>query len=46
MLVFTAIADDIEEVDTNLRMMRNVIHAHERFSPNLRFVAFPGGTRV
>ncbi|CAI7597740.1 unnamed protein product [Penicillium pancosmium] len=44
-LVFTAIADDIEEVDTNLRMMRNVIHAHEKFSPNLRFVAFPGGTR-
>jgi hypothetical protein len=45
-LVFTAISDDIEEVDTNRQMMQNVIHAHERFSPNLRFVAFPGGTRV
>ncbi len=44
--MFTAIADDIEEVDTNRQMMQNVIDAHERLSPDLRFVAFPGGTRV
>lgn len=44
--VFTAMDDDIEEVATNLRMLQNVIGAHNRLSPNLRFVTFPGGTRV
>ncbi|KAJ5919714.1 hypothetical protein N7454_009549 [Penicillium verhagenii] len=44
-LVFTAVEDDIEEVSTNLRMFKNVIDAHGLISPNLQFVAFPGGTR-
>ncbi|KAJ5113915.1 hypothetical protein N7456_002449 [Penicillium angulare] len=44
-LVFTAIEDDIEEVALNSRMFQNVIDAHNLISPNLKFVAFPGGTR-
>ena len=38
--------DDIEEVATNQRMFQSVIDAHNMLSPNLRFVTFPGGTRV
>lgn len=45
-LVFTAIDDDIEEVAVNRRMFQNVIDAHGLLSPDLQFVAFPGGTRV
>ncbi|KAI0177342.1 hypothetical protein BJ166DRAFT_561117 [Pestalotiopsis sp. NC0098] len=45
-LVFNAVGgDDIKEVATNLHMFRNVIDAHGLLSPNLQFVAFPGGTR-
>ncbi|KAJ5272528.1 hypothetical protein N7478_007653 [Penicillium angulare] len=44
-LVFTAIEDDIEEVALNKRMFQNVIDAHNLISSNLKFVAFPGGTR-
>ncbi|KAH7147142.1 hypothetical protein B0J13DRAFT_595332 [Dactylonectria estremocensis] len=44
-LVFTAVEDDIKEVATNRRMFQNVIDAHTLLSPNLQFVAFPGGTR-
>ncbi|KAI8627892.1 hypothetical protein F5Y19DRAFT_440263 [Xylariaceae sp. FL1651] len=44
-LVFTAVQDEQEEVATNRCMFRNVIDAHSLLSPNLRFVAFPGGTR-
>ncbi|KAJ5400914.1 hypothetical protein N7465_011403 [Penicillium sp. CMV-2018d] len=44
-LVFTAIDDDLEEVATNKRMFQSVIDAHGLVSPNLLFVAFPGGTR-
>ncbi|KAJ5786358.1 uncharacterized protein N7503_011570 [Penicillium pulvis] len=44
-LVFTAVEDDTEEFATNLRMFKNVIDAHGLISPNLRFVAFTGGTR-
>ncbi|KAH6879409.1 hypothetical protein B0T10DRAFT_609852 [Thelonectria olida] len=44
-LVFTAIEDDVEEVAANCRMFQNVIDAHSLLSPNLQFVAFPGGTR-
>ncbi|KAJ5709057.1 hypothetical protein N7493_010391 [Penicillium malachiteum] len=44
-LVFTAIDDEIEEVATNRRMFENVIDAHNLLSPNLKFVAFTGGTR-
>ncbi|KAH6974259.1 hypothetical protein BKA56DRAFT_591114 [Ilyonectria sp. MPI-CAGE-AT-0026] len=44
-LVFTAVEDDIEEVALNRRMFQNVIDAHHLTSPNLQFVAFPGGTR-
>ncbi|KAK6217975.1 hypothetical protein LQW54_003031 [Pestalotiopsis sp. IQ-011] len=45
-LVFNAVGgDDIKEVATNLHMFRNVIDAHGLLSPNLKFVAFPGGTR-
>ncbi|KAL2206999.1 hypothetical protein CC79DRAFT_1335232 [Sarocladium strictum] len=44
-LVFSAVSDDIEEVATNRHMFQNVIDAHNTLSPNLEFVAFPGGTR-
>ncbi|PWY90982.1 hypothetical protein BO70DRAFT_82393 [Aspergillus heteromorphus CBS 117.55] len=44
-LAFSAIDDDIEEVATNRQMLQNVIDAHNMISPNLKFVAFPGGTR-
>lgn len=27
-------------------MFTNVVHAHNKLSPNLKFVTFPGGTRV
>lgn len=38
--------DDIEEVATNLRMLRNVIDAHNILNSNLKFVTIIGGTRV
>ncbi|KAI0452223.1 hypothetical protein F5B21DRAFT_484540 [Xylaria acuta] len=44
-LVFSSVPDEIEEVATNRRMLRNVIDAHNLLSPNLQFVVFPGGTR-
>ncbi|KAF9893524.1 hypothetical protein FE257_010836 [Aspergillus nanangensis] len=44
-LVFSAVDDDIEEVATNRHMFENVVDAHGLISPNLQFVAFPGGTR-
>ncbi|KAJ6110693.1 hypothetical protein N7486_002928 [Penicillium sp. IBT 16267x] len=44
-LVFTAVKDNTEEFATNLRMFKNAIDAHGLISPNLRFVAFTGGTR-
>jgi hypothetical protein len=44
--VFQAIEDDIEEVATNLHMLQNVVDAHSLTSPDLQFVAFPGGSRV
>ncbi|KAJ5104532.1 hypothetical protein NUU61_001879 [Penicillium alfredii] len=44
-LVFSAIDDDLEEVAVNRHMFENVIDAHNLISPNLKFVAFPGGTR-
>jgi len=44
--VFTAMDDDIEEVATNLRMLRNVIDAHNILNSNLKFVTIIGGTRV
>ncbi|KAJ5595697.1 hypothetical protein N7450_002155 [Penicillium hetheringtonii] len=43
--VFTAMDDDIEEVATNLRMLRNVIDAHNILNSNLKFVTIIGGTR-
>lgn len=45
-IVFTAVDDDLEEVETNRRMFQNVIDAHSTISPDLQFVAFTGGTRV
>lgn len=45
--MFNAVGgDDIKEVATNLHMFRNIIDAHDILSPDLQFVAFPGGTRV
>lgn len=44
--VFSAIDDDLEEVAVNRQMFQNAIDAHNLLSPNLQFVAFPGGTRV
>jgi nucleoside-diphosphate-sugar epimerase len=44
--VFTAVDDISEEVATNRKMFKNVIDAHSLISPKLKFVTFPGGTRV
>ncbi|KAJ8122916.1 hypothetical protein ONZ43_g1009 [Nemania bipapillata] len=44
-LAFTSVPDSVEEVATNRHMLQNVIDAHNLLSPNLQFVAFPGGTR-
>lgn len=45
--MFNAVGgDDIKEVATNLRMFSNVVDAHTQLSSKLKFVVFPGGTRV
>ncbi|OQD82151.1 hypothetical protein PENANT_c023G11143 [Penicillium antarcticum] len=43
--LFTAVSEISEEVATNRQMLKNVIAAHSLISPELKFVAFPGGTR-
>ena len=46
-LVFTAIGQDLEEeVTVNKKMLQNVIDGVSSLSQNLKFVVFPGGTRV
>ncbi|KAJ5771397.1 uncharacterized protein N7511_003448 [Penicillium nucicola] len=44
-LVFGAVKEISVEVATNRQMFKNVIDAHNLISPNLKFIAFPGGTR-
>ncbi|GAM38139.1 hypothetical protein TCE0_033r08641 [Talaromyces pinophilus] len=44
-LVFAANDDNLKEVEINRRMFTNVIRAHNKLNPNLKFVTFPGGTR-
>ncbi|KUL86271.1 hypothetical protein ZTR_08338 [Talaromyces verruculosus] len=44
-IVFAANDDNLKEVEINRRMFTNVIRAHNKLNPDLKFVKFPGGTR-
>jgi hypothetical protein len=45
-VVFTSVSDFIEEVAVNKKMLQNVIDAFGILGAPLKFVIFPGGTRV
>lgn len=36
----------LEEVSSNRGMLERAVYALEKYSPKLRFIAFPSGTRV
>lgn len=43
---FKEVKDQVKEVATNVGMLRRVVCAVNSLSRNLRFVVYPGGTRV